>query len=213
MINEKKRSENPAIGDSQEDWIKHWQPTDYVSSPSQAIKDNPVCYKGDFTQPVRNCYPGALGFNHQPFTLTWNGQHYVPDFVPTDIRVTAYGHADYMEVKQAYNEAKKEAVLVPVLSKQVTRLQEQAFNACDIIDELHEKLDAYKHLWSAREYLDKLDIKETNVEARIILNNALYDIRDTEFDWKAVRNKYASIDSSGRKIVAPHESSLEERSI
>src|SRR5579859_6172075 len=88
--------------------------------------------------------------SHQPFTLTWNGQHYVPDFVPTTIRVRAYSEKDYQEIKDSYLEAKRVADRVPGLESTINGLLDSNEYFCD-------KVNAYSKLRSALEYLSVSD--------------------------------------------------------
>jgi hypothetical protein len=222
MLNEKKRLEppteytleshptnslniNPSVVTDTKDWTKLWKKSELVSNP-----------------PTGHYYTTGVPYVppvHQPFTLTWNGQHYVPDFVPADIRVTAYHAKDYMELKKAFRELQTKAdmstSLTQALDGTIKYLRQLNLDICDRVDYLHEKLDAYKHVWSAREYLKV--VEPDNTEAYRLLTDTMSNIRWESQDWPMIKEKYARINTDGIDLSvrgkSDHEDSPEERSI
>jgi hypothetical protein len=218
---------NPVIPTSMpttlEDWTKHWQPCDLIyTNPCPGGEGYKVIPAPDVSTVAYGGYtPAYPEFHHIPLTLTWNGQHYVPDFTPEKIQVKAYHQEDYNKLSEEYRKAKNTAVMAGVLEREVNRLKEVNLSICDRIDYLTEKNDAYRKVWSAREYMFKLG----DDAAYIILTRAMWDIRHDEFDGSSIRAKYARINTDGIDLsvrekqstlkdkLTGHEDTLEEHSI
>jgi hypothetical protein len=232
MLNEKKRLEpptkytleshttnslniNPSVVTDTKDWTKLWK----SDLPKSEFVSNP---KSPYYPATGHYYTTGVPYVppvHQPFTLTWNGQHYVPDFVPADIRVTAYHAKDYMELKKAFRELQTKADMATsvtqALDGTIKYLRQLNLDLCDRVDFLHEQLDAYKHVWSAREYLKV--VEPDNTEAYRLLTDTMLNIRWESHDWPGIKERYARINMKGIDLSvrgkSGHEDSPEEHSI
>lgn len=132
-------------------------------------------------------------FSHQPFTLEWNGSKYVPDFIPEHIRITGYYYKDYQELKNAYRKEKSIANRYHEMDKRLDGYVATYGKLIEEIQLLHLQLDAYRMVWSAREYLKQTD--KNNYEAYHTLSDAMMDIHHEAADWNAIRAKYANLDT------------------
>lgn len=132
-----------------------------------------------------------------PFTFTWDGINYKPDFIPELIKMVGYRETDYLAVKDAYNDA---------ISK--LRTVEAKYRVRDIlataaeenIDFWREKYLAIRKLHAVRAYLKAVD--SDNYDAQRIVHEAIMDYDHEQVDVYRVQ-RY-------RDYKDPHK---EERSI
>lgn len=215
---------------STEDWSRHWKASEHVTPANtefnppkkdeSSISNNlqgvkaPLPAMGKFVG-YRTDHPlfAAQGvneiskvisesFSHQPFTLVWNGKQYVPDFVPTEIEVTAYHQKDYTELYRAYERVQYTSKHVPLLKTQVQRLRDGQDALANDIEQEQLKNRAYITIWSAREYLIKT--KRNNFETDEIFAKALNQMVNRD----QLRKKYEQIYEDGRFKIHTEERSI-----